>query len=379
MARAVQRSCFCRRLPGVSVVVVFPCHEIGRTIDGLQSQSYSISNSYTKDACMLDKVTLSPGLVRSLEVFIAVAETGQMRAGAKLLGLSQPAASQHITSLEKSFGIRLIDRSVRPAKLTHAGLRLLNRAQKVLHALSDMETELRHVGQSPISLLRVSIQASIATTLTPSLVALVQQEFGVEDITLHAGQSGNHEHLLRTKQADLAITSNPFLDMQGLDRHHILKEYYLLVLPGRYDGPTDSMEAIQQRLPLVRFGDSTNAGRQITQHLRRLKFEPEKVIQADRSSMVTSCVSNGLGYSLLTPTLLIDGLVENMDLRLMKTPIVGLSRRLTVVARKGELQQLPETVAQMARQKLLHSIKVHVGNIGLESIEKAPQTAALTT
>ncbi|MTI01926.1 MULTISPECIES: LysR family transcriptional regulator [Alphaproteobacteria] len=320
---------------------------------------------------MPDRRTLSPGLIRSLEVFIAVAETGQMRSGARLLGLSQPAASQHIAALEKAFATQLIDRSVRPARLTHAGMRLHNRAQKILHALSDMESELRHIGEGSINLLRVGIQASIATTLTPSLVTLAQQEFGVEDITLHAGQSGNHEHLLRTKQADLAITSNPFLDMDGLERHHILKEDYLLVLPADYDGPTSSLEAIQRKLPLVRFGDTTNAGRQIAQHLRRLRFEPDRVIQADRSSMVTSCVAAGQGFSLLTPTLLIDGMVENMQLRLLELPVVGLSRTLTVVARKGELQNLPKAIAALSKQKLTHHIAEYVGKIGSQSVDRS--------
>ncbi|WP_282152320.1 LysR family transcriptional regulator [Ruegeria atlantica] len=318
---------------------------------------------------MLDHRKLSPSLMRSLEVFVAVAETGQMRAGAKLLNLSQPAASQHVTALEKAFGTVLLDRSTRPARLTYAGARLHGRAQKILDALSDMETELRHVGQKSLTLLRVGIQASIATTLTPSLVDFAQREFNVEDITLHAGQSGNHEHLLRTKQADLAITSNPFLDMDGLERHHVLTERYLLVLPEAYDGPTGSLEAIQTRLPLVRFGDTTNAGRQIAQHLRRLRFEPDKVIQADRSSMVTSCVSAGQGFSLLTPTLLIDGLVENMSLQLKDLPVSGLSRTLTVVARKEELQSFPEALADMSRQKLVQRITGHMGDIGAKSVE----------
>lgn len=318
---------------------------------------------------MLDHRKLSPGLMRSLEVFVAVAETGQMRAGAKLLNLSQPAASQHITALEKTFGTVLLDRSTRPARLTYAGARLHGKAQKILDALSDMETELRHVGQKSLTLLRVGIQASIATTLTPSLIDLAQRVFNVEDITLHAGQSGNHEHLLRTKQADLAITSNPFLDMDGLERHHILTERYLLVLPETYKGPTDSLEAIQSHLPLVRFGDTTNAGRQIAQHLRRLRFEPGKVIQADRSSMVTSCISTGQGFSLLTPTLLIDGLVENMSLRLKELPVSGLSRTLTVVARKEELQGFPKALAETSKQKLMQQIIRQMGEIGTNNVE----------
>ena len=71
-----------------------------------------------------------------------------------------------------------------------------------------------------------------------------------------------------------------------------------------------------------------------------LRFEPDKVVRAERSSMVTSCVSVGLGISLLTPTMRIDGLVENMTLRLVKVPVTGLSCTLTVAARQGEWRDL---------------------------------------
>ena len=312
----------------------------------------------------------SPGLIRSLEVLLAVAETGQMRSGARMLGLSQPAASQHIATLEREFGTQLIDRSTRPARLTHAGLRLHQQAQRILNAMGDLETEMRR-GEQAIGLLRVGMQASIATTLTPGLVSLVQDRFGVRDLTLHAGQSGDHERLLRIKQADLAITSNPFLDLDGLERHPILTEAFLLVLPMAYDGPTDSLHAVMERLPLVRFADSTYAGRLIMQHLRRLRIAPRRVIQADRSSMVTSCVAEGMGFSLLTPTLLIDGLVENMPLRLCPLPVAGLSRSLTVVAREGELRDLPRAAAEMARRVLVRQIAEFVGPEGQAAIGEA--------
>ena len=142
-------------------------------------------------------------------------------------------------------------------------------------------------------------------------------------------------------------------------------------LNGTYDGPSDSLDAIQANLPLVRFGDTTNAGRQIAQHLRRLRFEPRHVIMADRSSMVTSCVANGMGFSLLTPTLLIDGLVENMPLRIVPLPVRGLSRTLTVVARAGELHDLPPDIAQHTRQALTEKIHEVVGDVGRAAIGTA--------
>ncbi|MEM9063627.1 MAG: LysR family transcriptional regulator [Pseudomonadota bacterium] len=322
---------------------------------------------------MADLRQISPGLIRSLEVLVAVAETGQMRAGARLLGLTQPSASQHIAALEKAFGERLLDRSTRPARLTHAGLRLNQQAQNVLAAMNMLETEMRRGGRSPIGILRIGLQASIATTLTPDLVALTQEKYDVRDLTLHAGQSGDHERLLRTKRADLAITSNPFLDLDGLERHPVITEAYLLVLPRDYDGPCDDLDAVQQRLPLVRFSDTTNAGRQIAQHLRRLRFEPGRVIQADRSSMVTSCVAQGMGFSLLTPTLLIDGLVEQMPMRILPLPVRGLSRTLTVVARMGELHDLPQDLATRSAAILRAKIGEVIGAVGTSALRTAGQ------
>lgn len=313
---------------------------------------------------------INPGLIRSLEVFVAVVEAGQMRGGATLLGVSQPAASQHIASLEAAYGLTLLDRSSRPTRLTQAGALLHRQALKILNTLSDLETEMRHVGPHPISVLRVGIQASIATTVTPGLVALAKDMFGVQDMTLHAGQSGDHERLLRTKQADIALTSNPFDDLDGLERHLILQEAFLLVLPATYDGPTDSLEAVQTNLPLVRFSDSTQVGRQTMQHLRRLRFVPNRMVQADRSSMVTACISNGMGFSLLTPTLLIDGFVEHMHLRVLPLPVTGLSRTLTVVARDGELQSLPGSFAAHARKTLSETVEAHMGEIGMDAIRK---------
>jgi DNA-binding transcriptional LysR family regulator len=307
-------------------------------------------------------------LLKAMEVFEAVAETGQMTAAARLLGMTQSAASQHIAALEKAYGVRLFDRSVRPARLTQAGTLLHRHAARILNVVGDLETEMRHQGPTPISLLRIGILASIATTLTPGLVALAKKGFGVRDVTLHAGQSGDHETLLRTKKADLAITSNPFYDMEGLERHAVLQESFLLVLPAKYRGPTESLDAIQKRLPLIRFADSTSVGRQVTQHLRRLRLEPQQVIQADRSSMVTACVCNGMGFTLLTPTLLIDGFVERMSLRILPLPAVRLTRSITVVSRDRELGKFPARVAELAREKLITQIALHMQDIGVAAI-----------
>lgn len=317
-------------------------------------------------------IHVNSNLLKAMEVFDAVVDAGQMTAAARMLGLTQSAASQHIAALEKAYGVSLIDRSVRPLRLTQAGTLLHRHAGRVLNVVGDLEMEMRQQGPTPISVLRLGMLASIATTLTPGLVALAKKGFGVRDVTLHAGQSGDHETLLRTKRADLAITSNPFYDMEGLERHAVLQESFLLVVPSSYRGPSDTLDAIQRRLPLIRFADSTSVGRQVTQHLRRLRINPQQVIQADRSSMVTACVCNNMGFTMLTPSLLIDGFVERMPMRVLPLPAARLTRTITVVARERELGNFPAQVAKLSRQKLAEQIGLHMGQVGSDALNLEP-------
>jgi len=77
---------------------------------------------------------------KSLLIFVEVADTGSFSAAARNLGLTQPAVSSQIRSLEKEFGNTLIDRSAGRSRLTEAGRSFLRHARAML----EMEGKLRH-------------------------------------------------------------------------------------------------------------------------------------------------------------------------------------------------------------------------------------------
>ncbi|WP_138935710.1 LysR family transcriptional regulator [Roseovarius arcticus] len=317
-------------------------------------------------------MSFDSNIIRSIEVFVALVETGKMTVAAEVMGLSQSAVSQHLALLERTFDVTIFDRSVRPLQLTQAGTLFHRHALRILGGVEDLVADMRHQGARPISNLRVGIQASIATTLTPDLITLAQADFGVEDMTIHAGQSKDHEGRLRTRKADLVITSDPLYDLDGLERHPIMTESFLLVLPQGYRGPTTSIGELLQNLPLIRFAATTNVGRLTEQHLRRLKVRTPRVIQADRSSMVTACVARGMGFTFLTPSLLIDGFVEQMPLNIRPLPITGFSRSITLLARDRDLGGLPAAFAKATKQILAQQIARQMGAAGTGAVQFAP-------
>lgn len=59
--------------------------------------------------------------LKQLEVFLAVAETGSFSQGAEATFITQSTVSLHISSLEKEFGVKLLDRTGKGALLTEGG------------------------------------------------------------------------------------------------------------------------------------------------------------------------------------------------------------------------------------------------------------------
>src|SRR5687767_12489353 len=69
---------------------------------------------------------------RQLAAFCAVVERRSFSQAAERLGISQPAVSLQIRSLEQRLGRQLLDRSGRRVEPTEAGLRLYRGAQRLL-------------------------------------------------------------------------------------------------------------------------------------------------------------------------------------------------------------------------------------------------------
>ncbi len=93
----------------------------------------------------------------ALEVFLAIAEQGTLRAAAKALGIGPPAVTQHLKGLEKQLGVSLFTRTTRSVQLTDAGRLLLSRAGPATAELIESLEETRGLGQAVSGRVRVTL------------------------------------------------------------------------------------------------------------------------------------------------------------------------------------------------------------------------------
>jgi DNA-binding transcriptional LysR family regulator len=114
---------------------------------------------------------------RQLAAFCAVVERKSFSQAAERLGVTQPAVSLQIRSLEQRLGRRLLDRSGRRVEPTEAGLRLYASAQRVLAAEQGLLEELDAGDDGVVSgTLELGASTGPGGTVVPVLLCEFQQQ-----------------------------------------------------------------------------------------------------------------------------------------------------------------------------------------------------------
>src|ERR671928_149969 len=141
---------------------------------------------------------------RQLAAFCAVVERASFSQAAEQLGVTQPAVSLQIRSLEKRLGLQLLDRSGRRVEPTEAGQRLYASAQRLL-ALEEQLLD--------------DVAGEAEGELTGTLEFDVQLELGLQESVRSAVAAGHGVTFIsRTGiESDLAAGTLAVARVRGLE------------------------------------------------------------------------------------------------------------------------------------------------------------------
>ena len=94
--------------------------------------------------------------LREMELFVSVIEAGSFVDGGRRLGVSPPAVTRAVSSLEERLGVRLINRTTRSLRLTEAGERYLQSCRQFLSDLEGIESAVTGASAEPSGRLTVT-------------------------------------------------------------------------------------------------------------------------------------------------------------------------------------------------------------------------------
>ncbi|HEX2842341.1 LysR family transcriptional regulator [Hyphomicrobium sp.] len=301
---------------------------------------------------------LSPTLpfdLRSLEIFLAVCETGAMSSAARALGLTQPAVSLAVGELERKLGFDLFDRTVRPLAVTVAGGLLRQRASALIAEARQIGPLLRETEHGKLPLIRVGLVDSLARSLTGPLAAFLDAR--ADEVAILSGLTASHASDLLTRRLDIFLGVDDLENWAGLERWQLAREPYVLMLPAATPAPrtVGALRKLVQDMPLIRFSSRSQTGLEIEAHIRRLGLEAPRTFEFDSPFGVASMVAGGLGFAITTPLCIREAALPEASFITAPLPGAQISRKLTLVARHRELGRLPRELAEMARGLLIEA------------------------
>ncbi len=92
-----------------------------------------------------------------MQTFVRIVDAGSLSSAAAQLGTTQPTVSRRLQALERSLGLRLLQRSTHAMKLTEDGARCYGRAKELLANWEMLEADLRGASDEPEGTLRVVV------------------------------------------------------------------------------------------------------------------------------------------------------------------------------------------------------------------------------
>jgi len=150
--------------------------------------------------------------LKQLEVFLAVAETRSFTHGAERSFLTQSTVSQHISSLENEFDIRLLDRTGKGVCLTEAGKIFFDYATQILAGTKEMAVAIQRFKGMEQAVLRIGGSNIPGIYIIPRFLPFFQERH--PGVSVHLTQGTSHEIVqkLKNEQIEIGIVGFPFTD-----------------------------------------------------------------------------------------------------------------------------------------------------------------------
>lgn len=257
----------------------------------------------------------------ALELLLAVARLGSLGGAARELGITQPAASSRIRSMERQLGVALVDRSPRGSRLTDAGALVTDWARRIVEAAEAFDAGAQALRDRRDSRLRVAASMTIAEYLLPGWLLALRAARPDTAVSLLAGNSATVAERLLSDEADLGFIEGLTIPT-GLDSVVIAHDHLIVVTaPGhpwaRRRRPLEAVELAATPLILREEGSGT---RQVLDTALGGLARP--LIELSSTTAVKAAAVSGAGPAVLSELAVGEELAMR---RLVSVPVAGVS------------------------------------------------------
>ncbi|MGZ4287273.1 MAG: LysR substrate-binding domain-containing protein [Solirubrobacteraceae bacterium] len=247
--------------------------------------------------------------LNQLRVLHQVAERGSFSAAADALDYTQSAVSKQIAALERESGAVLIERAVRPVRLTDAGGALLSHAQAAFSHLSAAQQELAAITGLRAGTLRLGTFASAGATLVVPAISAFHARHPDVKLSLIEADPRESISLIRAGELDLSVIHDYPALSAPLDEHleqtDLLEDSFELVLPKNHPLTRKrrvglaALSGERWLFPRITGGLSSTYDRLMRGACAVAGFEPQILFEINDCQTAQGFVAAGMGIAVL--------------------------------------------------------------------------------
>lgn len=115
--------------------------------------------------------------LNAIATFVAVVRSGHFAAAARTLGLPKSTVSQRVARLEENLGVRLLERTTRSLRPTHAGAAYYERGSRILAEVEEANAAVKDLGTHPRGTLRVATSHILGQSFVAPVAAVFCQRY----------------------------------------------------------------------------------------------------------------------------------------------------------------------------------------------------------
>jgi DNA-binding transcriptional LysR family regulator len=270
-------------------------------------------------------------MLKEIRTFVAVAETGSIKAAARRLRLTQPATTRQIQRLESALGAVVLDRQVRPPALAPAGRVLLERCRQILRSVDDLRM-LASADAEPAGRFRLGIGPMFCDSTSVDPLVRLRQTYPKLDLQVTSDWSSVTFEEVRANRLDAAVGVWPSGSgaPEGLNAR-VFGADRLVIVAARG-------EPIAGRSPLAKLGgrswilnpDGCGFRAALRTALTKAGESLKVAIETPRLELQLELVSHGLGIGLV-PHWALNRSPRRRALQTIHVPGLNLDIRYMVV------------------------------------------------
>ena len=293
---------------------------------------------------------------RQLAAFCAVVERASFSQAAEQLGVTQPAVSLQIRSLEKRLGVQLLDRSGRRVEPTDAGRRLYRSSLRLLAQEEQLLAELGEEAEGELTgRLELGASTGPGGTVIPIVLCEFQQRHPEVHVALTVSDTQRIVEEVARRELELGVV--------GAARRHrgvvfepFFRDEVVLAVPRghRFADRTVSLEELRSE-PLVLMQEGAGVRQMIDDELRaagvRLRDFDVRLELGLQESARTAVLA-GFGVTFISRSA-IEADVSSGMIAIARVAGLDASREISLVRAAGRAEtRVAQAFVDFARNRL---------------------------